>query len=88
MADPIPTRELVAKRDLGAVLFFGCYVRLMMRELGTDDTNQDAVNAMVLPMVMPMNAATNAMWCALMNDDKGRDEALERFKACLEGIKK
>lgn len=83
MADPaqLPTEELQRAQHLGAATYLGAYLHLVTRALGVD-TTPDAINAMVLTMIEPMNHATKAMWYAMMNDPK-LDEALFEFRECL-----
>jgi hypothetical protein len=87
MADPskIPTSELIAIRDLAAVTHMGANIRILMRELGVEE-NDDAIRAMLLQMVIPMNHAFDATWRALMKDVDGSEEAVQHFRACLHGL--
>ena len=88
MADPakIPTSELMHKRDLAAALYFTCYLQMMHRELGVDDASGEYLRMTVLQMVMPMNHATEAIWRALMHDETGVEEAIQRFRESLRGL--
>lgn len=88
MVDPstVPTEELERTRDLGAVTYCRSYILLMARALGVDMTDTKAANAMTLAMVEPMNHATETIWRALMDDQKGKKEALKRFHQSLDVI--
>lgn len=88
MVDPtkLPQGELERARDLGAATYCAAYIRLMMRELGISDRDTGAVNDMMLKMIGPMNAATDAIWRALMEDHKGMRDALQHFEAELTKI--
>jgi hypothetical protein len=88
MSDPakIPTSELMHKRDLGAILYLSCYLQMMHRELGIDDVSDEYLRMTVLQMVMPMNHATEAIWRALMHDETGVEETIQRFRESLRGL--
>lgn len=88
MADPakLPTEDLERARDLGAATYVSTYVRLMMRALGIDESDTESVNAMALRMVDPLSTATEVIWRALMDDHKGKDETLRRFRTQLEAM--
>lgn len=87
MADPakVPDSLLEYGRDTGAVMYLTAYVRLMCRAIGVDDTNVDAVQAMVVQMVEPLSKATEATWRAMMADDEWT-EIVEQFKHRLQEL--
>lgn len=58
----------------------------MARALGVDASDTDSINAMILVLIEPMNAATRAMWYAVMNDDK-LEEALQDFRELLNELR-
>jgi hypothetical protein len=73
-------------RDLGAASYVSAYIHLMMRELGVDDTDNQAVNALASEMIEPINLATEAAFRALMADTVGMDHALDRLRRHLDEI--
>lgn len=85
MADPakIPTEELEHIRDQGAAAYMSAYVRLMMRALKINESDLLGVNGMVVQMIEPLNHATEAIWCALMKDLVGKEQAITKFKESL-----
>lgn len=78
--------ELRLGRDVGAATYVSSYMHLMMRELGVDDSDLDAVNALAANMVEPINIATEASFRALMGDTVGMDAALKRLQEHLDEI--
>lgn len=73
-------------RDLGAATYMTSYLHLMMRELGVDDSDNVAVNAMAAEMVEAMNLATETTFRALMKDHEGVEKTLEKFRICLANL--
>lgn len=92
MADPaaLPTRELEHARDMGAATYLAAYLRLMIRELGVEKGDAESqtamVRSMVLQMIAPMNHATESIWRAMMEDNKGMEEALQRLRDSLDEL--
>lgn len=79
----LPVEVLQHARDSGAAAYLNAYIRLMARELDVDDSDTASVTQMILEMIGPMNHATEAIWRAMMDDNKGMDEALKRFHKSL-----
>lgn len=77
MPDPVnpATEDLHGARDLGIVTYLRAYILLMMKELGVADEpdTSDGVNAMILVAIEPINLATEAIWRAMMQDEKFED---------------
>lgn len=87
MADPaeLPRAELERARDLGAATYLSAYFHLMTRELGVD-ADTLGVQGMALVVLDPMNHATQAMWCAMMEDRPGKEAALMKFQQSLDAL--
>lgn len=84
--DKTPEEHLGELRDVGAVTYLSAYIRLMGRSLNVPEPTKLDIGRMVLSMVEPMNHATEAIWRALMKDDIGKEEAIERFRESLRNI--
>lgn len=84
MSDPIAEEDLQHARDLGAVTYLRAYILLMMRALHVNDEpdTSDAVNAMILVSVDPLNLATEAIWRAMMQDEKF-EKTIDEFRESL-----
>lgn len=88
MADAaaLPQDELQRSRDMGVIIYLGAYVRLMCRELGVPDPSAEELRPWILEFVDPLNHATEAIWRATMEDDKGANDAVVRFRESLKSI--
>lgn len=84
--DKIKIKTIEHARDLGAVTYLSAYVHLMAHHLGIDADDNAVVKAMAVDMVEPINRATEAAWCALMNDRDGMAKALTTLKELLEEL--
>lgn len=79
--------EVERIRDIGAVAYLRGYIRLMVRELGLDESDTEGMNHMLLHMVEPLNVATEAIWRGLMKDKPEEiEKVLARFKESLDQI--
>jgi hypothetical protein len=58
----------------------------MSRQLGVDDSDNEAVNVMALEMVDVLNLSTQAGWCALMGDRKGLLKVMDSFRSAVETL--
>lgn len=79
--------DLRRARDLGAATYLSSYTHLMGRQLKIEGMEDDAINAMALEMVEPLNFATQAAWCAMMGDHQGMHNALRKQRLALEKLK-
>jgi hypothetical protein len=89
MTDDTPFSEvdLEHARDVGAVTYISAYYRLIMKALNVEEPeNDDAINAMVLISIEPMNAASVAIFAAMMNDKSKMEQALAEFRERLDTI--
>lgn len=85
MQDPssLSDEQLERARDLGGATYLSAYVTLMSRKLDIDII-PEALRPMVLKMIIPVNLATEAAWCAQTNDLAGMNRTLERLRVLLE----
>lgn len=82
-----PKETVERIRDLGAVAYLRGYIRLMVRELGLDESDEKGMDHMLLHMVEPLNIATEAIWRGLMKDKpEEMEKVLARFKESLDQI--
>lgn len=58
----------------------------MSRQLGVDDTDNEAVNVMAVEMVDVLNLSTQAGWYALMGDRNGLLKVLDSFRSAVEKL--
>lgn len=88
MADPseISTEDLHTHMEMAAASYVSLYTRLMMRELGVEEDDAQTRNRFAIQMVEPLNHATHAAWCALMEDKQGVDRAMEELKKAIDAI--
>lgn len=86
MPESVSNEELRQGRDLAAAVYLTAYIRLMARELGVDELDDEAVRAMALEMIDSLNLGTQAAWCALMNDRPGMGKALRRLGTAVRSI--
>jgi hypothetical protein len=84
-------QELQLARDMGAATYLSSYIWLMAQQLGVtvqEEITNDAVNAMAELMVEPLNFATQAAFCMLMEDERGAREQMAKLHNALTGLKR
>lgn len=80
--------ELYLARDMGAATYLSSFIWILAGELKIpkDDITNESVNAMAELMVEPINHATMAAFCMMMNDVKGCRDELEKLRQALNGL--
>ena len=58
----------------------------MARAIGVDDIDRDQLKALALQMLIPVNIATEAAWCALMHDREGMDKKVDELRTVLDSL--
>lgn len=72
--------------EMAVASYVNLYTRLMLRDLGIDEDTIPNRNKMALQLVEPLNHATYAAWCAVMEDKQGVDRAMEELKEAIDAI--
>lgn len=73
-------------RDVAALSYINCWLRLMCRELGMDNLANEQLQAMASEMVTALNSGMEIAFCAMVGDRRMADRALGNLRAIVEEI--
>lgn len=77
--------ELNRAKLLGAATYVSAYLRQMARAIGAE-VDDEGLNVMVVELIDTLNAATMAMWGAVVGDELVMRRGQDEFKRELEKV--